>query len=180
MLRKLRPRFPRSLSLRVALALLEIKRVQLSALALSNRLRSGDFAGFYNQCKAVEQTSAGWIALYRADGMQIFNTRAPMGQPITSRVAEIVRKVSQSGKPEITDLFVSRVGGDRIISLLLPVPNSDFVLGGSLPTEHLSKVLQRVVPESWFATLTDRNGVALARSRNAELIVGTRASQEAR
>lgn len=158
---------------------IEIKRAQLSALALSNRLRSADFNGFYEQCKAVEQTAVGWIALYRPDGTQIFNTRAPLGQnPTNSQIADNVRRVSRNGQPETTDLFVSRVGNDFIISLLIPVPGGEYVLGGSLPTEHLSKVLRRVMPENWFATLVDRNGLAMARSRNEQAIVGTKASPD--
>ena len=158
---------------------IEIKRVQLAALALSNRLRTGDLAGFYEQCKAVEQTTAGWIALYRADGAQLFNTRTPLGQSRTSsQIAETVQRVSRSGRAETSDLFVSRVGNDFIISVLLPVPGGEYVLGGSLPTEHLSKVLRRVVPEDWIATLVDRNGVAMARSRNEQTIVGTKASAD--
>lgn len=225
MLRRLRPRLPRSLSLRVALALLafsvmlptliffaiqyraavsekqnevrmqgnslardvandvtyelEIKRVQLVALALSSRLSAGDLAGFYEQCKAAEQATVGRIALFRADGTEVFNTRVPFGQPLTtSQNAELIRKVAQSGQPATTDLFVSRISGDRIVTILQPVPNSDFVLGGAVPIDHLSRVLQRVVPEGWFATLTDPNGIALARSRNADEVVGRRAPAE--
>jgi len=158
---------------------LAIKRAQLSTLATSIQLRAENLRGFYEQSQAVETISAGWIALYRADGTQLLNTRVPFGTTLPkSQFADLIGKVAQSGEPQITDVFASRVGGGYVVSVLVPVSGGEFVLGGAVPAEHLSGVLARVMRDGWLGTLIDRNGVVMARSRSAERLVGKHASEE--
>jgi PAS domain S-box-containing protein len=158
---------------------LAIKQAMLTSLATSKPLREGNFREFYEQCKAVEQTSIGWIALYRVDGTQIFSTRAPFGATENvSQESDFIRKVARSGQPEATDLLVSPVGGAHVVTLFSPVRDTDFVLGGSIPSERLSRGLAKIVSDGWLATIIDRRGFVLARSRNAEQVVGRAASTD--
>jgi len=158
---------------------LAIKEAQLAALALSNRLEAGDVEGFYEQCKAVSRNVNGGIVLYRSDGSEVFNTRRPLDQTERkSQHADLIAQAAREGRSRVTNVFRSRTDNEFVVSLVYPVPGTDYVLGGAIPSRLLSAVLQRAIPHGWLASLVDRDGIALARSRNADQFVGQPASAE--
>jgi PAS domain S-box-containing protein len=160
---------------------LAIKRAQLAALATSQSLRDGDYTAFHAQAKAALKDSQGWVALVRRDGTQLVNTLAPAGTLLDPvRQVDVLQRVLQTGQPEESDLFSSRIAKRFVITVFHPVGFEDLVLGGALPAEHISDVLRTDAPTDRIAVLLDREGRVIARSQKPEDTVGKLASPELR
>jgi PAS domain S-box-containing protein len=160
---------------------LAIKRAQLAALATSQSLRDGDYTAFHAQAKAALKDSQGWVALVRRDGTQLVNTLAPAGTLLDPvRQVDVLQRVLQTGQPEESDLFSSRIAKRYVITVFHPVGFEDLVLGGALPAEHISDVLRTDAPTDRIAVLLDREGRVIARSQKPEDTVGKLASPELR
>jgi PAS domain S-box-containing protein len=151
---------------------ISVKRAQLSTLATSDRLQARDYAGFYLQARESANFVPGWIALFAADGRQIFNTLKPFGSELPrSNFTEIAARVAATGQPETTDLFEGSVSNRLIVALFYPAID-DLVIVGVIPSDFLSGMLRRETPDGWLAALVDRRGVIVARSRGADEYIG--------
>ncbi len=158
-----------------------IKRAQLAALATSQALRDGDYTAFHAQATTALKESQGWVVLLRGDGTQLVNTLTPAGTLLDpGRQTEMLQRVLETGRPEESDLFKTRVGKRSVITIFFPVGYGDLVLSGALPAEYLSEVLGTAVPLDRIVTLLDREGTMIARSQKPELNVGKLASPELR
>ncbi|MDC7785399.1 HWE histidine kinase domain-containing protein [Rhodoplanes sp. TEM] len=152
-----------------------VKKAQLAVLATSPFLATDNLAGFHAQARQSVAAVPGWIVLLGADGRQILNTLEPFGRVLPpSRAPELVHRVVETGACATTDLFRSVLADRYVVTLLCPVPDTDYVLSGSLPIEHLAGVMARQTPGGWLATLVDREGVVIARGDAAGGVSGTR------
>jgi len=96
---------------------ISVKQAQLSALATSPDLSAGNLAGFYTQVRQASLTVPGSIALFSADGAQLFNTLAPFGTPLRKpHNVDIIRKVATTGHCATTNLFKSEMSGRYPVS----------------------------------------------------------------
>jgi PAS domain S-box-containing protein len=167
----------RALSLVVDRELASIQAT-LAALSTSPSLASGDFAAFHSQARAVlEQYPGADIILADANGQQLVNSFVPIGVPLPKRsVPDTVRRLHQTGKPSITNLFRGAVTGRPLISVDVPVFRNGRVvydLALTTPTDHFGIVLsQQHLPSQWVGTIIDGNHVVVARTRLSEELVG--------
>ncbi|MGZ9021119.1 MAG: hypothetical protein ACXW3S_14435, partial [Rhodoplanes sp.] len=151
-----------------------VKQAQLSALVTSPDLRAGNLAGFYAQAQQAAQTVPGWIALFRENGEQLFNTFAPFDATLPhARNPDLILKVSASGRCATTGLFKSDLSQRHLVSLLCPALGTTYVIAGSLPVDHLNSVVRRQTREGWLAVLVDGEGLVIARSDHSEAAIGT-------
>jgi len=156
-----------------------------TALATSPALATGDFATFYKQAHVVIQDFPGCdVNLADATGQQFINSYVPFGTPLPKRhVSDVMRKVFETGKPSITNMFQGALTGRRIFAVEVPV----FIAGQvkydlvfAWPVEHFTTVFsQQGIPPEWTVTIQDANHVLVARSRFPERFVGTSAQPAA-
>ncbi|HEX7985965.1 MAG TPA: response regulator [Duganella sp.] len=149
------------------------------ALANSPSLDSGDIAAFYKQAsKVLRPEFPGFnFVLSDRDSLQLMNTVRPYGQllPDPGSAARI-RKVFETGKPVISDLFIGGALKRPLVAIHVPVLRDGrviYVISTGFVPERLGKVLreQRLPPDRVIAIL-DSQGVIVARTHEAARFVG--------
>ena len=166
----------------------------LETLAASPLLDSSSLESFHElAARAVLGRKGAYIVLFDASGNALLNSSRPFGaalpnplassKPADARYphvplggAEPVRKVLETGKPAISDLFISLVTHAPRIALDVPVLRRGRVhqvLELSLDAERFAQVLQEhnSLPSSVLSIL-DRRGIVIARSLNPAKSVG--------
>ena len=150
-----------------------------TALAASPSIAAGDFASFYKQVQEVLQNNPGWgdVNLARADGQEVVNSYAPYGTPLPKRrVSDVMRRVFETGKPGITNLFQGALTGRRVFAVEIPVlvkGEVTYDLVFAVPAERLAAIFsQQRIPQEWTASILDANKVIVARNRFPERYVG--------
>jgi signal transduction histidine kinase len=151
----------------------------LQALAISEHLDSGELKAFYGQAQRVLKAHPGWntINLVDLSGQQLINLFRPFGAPLpNSGNLPVIRRALDTGEPAISDLFVGPVSGEPIIGITVPVTRGGhlkYVLSAGLDVASLSRLLsESKIDKKWVATITDRKGIILARSRGIEESLG--------
>jgi two-component sensor histidine kinase len=153
-------------------------------LATSPALQTDDFASFRAEAeRAAPGLSGGWLALIDQDGQQLLNLKQPPGATLPRRPPAgmaLQRRAIETGKFQISDVFVGAVLKSAVVTVEIPVFRQD------KPPLELSIVMEPGIflslfeswnlPEGWLAGLIDRNGNFIARSRNHEDTVGKPAS----
>ncbi|MES2563606.1 MAG: sensor histidine kinase, partial [Pseudomonadota bacterium] len=155
----------------------------LRVLANSPSLARRDFAGFYELAKQARTNDNAWILLSDRNASQLLNTRAPFGAPLPRRAApENIKKVMQTRKDLVSDLFVGAFTQKHVLSIDVPVPLDDsqrYVLTQSFFPEHFDIVLrERALPEGWVAAVNDGQGRTITRSARAAEFLGKPISSE--
>jgi PAS domain S-box-containing protein len=153
----------------------------LRALAASEHLQKGNLREFDRTARAVLETQPAWqnIVLCAPDTRQLVNTWTPVGTRLPQAGnPELVRLVFATASPVVSDLFRGRVLQRPIIVAAVPVVRDGapvYVLGAALTTSALTDILvqQKVRPDA-VGTLLDRNKLIIARTRDAERLVGQR------
>ncbi|WP_243362579.1 response regulator [Fundidesulfovibrio terrae] len=167
----------RALSLVVDRELVSIQAA-LTALATSPSLDTGDMAAFHAQVREVLQSYPGSdIIMADVSGQQIINSYLPFGAPLPKRNnPEGVRRVFETGVPNISGLFKGAVTGRALISVDAPVKDGDRVvydLGMSVPSSRFDSILAlQQFPADWVGTIVDANSVIVARTLDPEQSVG--------
>jgi signal transduction histidine kinase/ActR/RegA family two-component response regulator len=176
----------------------EIKasRSMLETLAASAYLDTGDLKAFYDLCvRAIEGRKDEYIILFDRSGQQLVNSSRPFGAPLPNplvgarvvgadaRYPELpvggaapVRKVLETGKPVVSDLFVSLVTKRPRISVDVPVIRSGavrYVLELSFdPDTFTQLLLNHHLPADSVAIILDGKGLAIARNLDPAARVG--------
>jgi PAS domain S-box-containing protein len=155
----------------------------LKALANSPSLQDGNLEAFYTQAKLTLAPAKRNAVLMETSGRQLVNTRLPWGTPLpyTQRNnSHFARIVAQSRQTNVSDLFVGTVSGEHLVSVSVPVFRSDevaYVLVLSMQTaEFFSLLRQSQLPHEWFAAISDRKGMIIARTAAHDEFVGKRIS----
>jgi PAS domain S-box-containing protein len=155
----------------------------LGALATSKHLDTGDLRAFYDGAQRVLRAQSAWstINLFNAAGQQLINLARPFGAPLPdSRALADVRQALDTGRPAISDLFVGLVLKTQVVGIAVPVRRQGalkYVLGARLKTELLNRLLAASgLPAESVATLIDRKGTIVARTRDIERLLGTPAT----
>jgi len=171
-------------------------RAILETLASSPLLDSGDLKTFHARCvRAMEGRGGAYVILFDASGKPLLNSSRPFGSALPSALqatqpvvfdpryrevpmggAENVRRVVSTGKPYISDLFVSLVTLEPRIGLDIPVVRDGglrYVLELSLDPAQFSRLLaEQTAPDSSMVAIVDRQGIAIASSISASSNVG--------
>jgi len=154
---------------------LETKEGVLQALAHSPALARGDFDTFYRHARQLAPTEETAIILLAPDGRQLLNTRAELGAPLPTRrasnVEDLIRRVGVD-HTLVSDLFVSSLGHHQDFAIQVPVRIDGairYYLSMGVHAASLQKMLgEQRFPAEWLATVVDRNGRIVARSRDAD------------
>lgn len=156
----------------------------LRTLANSGALREGDYRRFYEYARRVAPVEYSTVVISEADGSQLLNTRRPFGSPLSQGNSGLVEMRRKAGAQAtlISNLFVGRSDRQYSFAVQVPVEQNGRIerfLGMSLNASRLQPLLsQHTMPEGWIASIVDREGVVIARSRNAEAIVGRKVSDK--
>jgi PAS domain S-box-containing protein len=151
----------------------------LQALATSKYLDSVDLELFYEQSQRALTAHENWatIALSDSKGQQLLNLRRPFGAPLPfSGNLPVVRRTLDTGQPAISDLSLSSVSKAPIVGITVPVMRGGvlkYVLGAGLDVSALTRLLSEgKLPPDVVATIFDRQGITVARTRGIEQWLG--------
>lgn len=146
----------------------------LNALASSPALTDGDLKAFYNQAIAAQEVSGNQIVLTSRGGKQLLNTRVPWGTELPPTSSDDWKDVVESGKSQVSDV---RRGGDApTFSISVPVKRGAktiYALSASIAPQRILEIFELAkLDPGWVATVTDRTGIVVARSKDFEKHVG--------
>lgn len=145
-------------------------------LAESQMITSGDFAGFHRKASSTLPIVHGTVAILAdASGRQIVNTLHEFGAPLPPvDDQQTARKVIETGRPAISDLFGGEAPGRRQIAIYVPVTREgqvQYTLAIGISPAKLVKLLRRQrLPEKWAAAIIDSSDVIVAHSLDSSRI----------
>jgi signal transduction histidine kinase/CheY-like chemotaxis protein len=158
---------------------LQKKEEVLRALAASPALATGHLSDFYVHAKSVVPSPESAVILSDLTWRQLLNTRRPFGSELPLRSAANLDQLAArygTGRALVSDVFMSQVAKRHDFAIMVPVKvdnTARYMLTMGVHATALQPLLLRQrLPEAWLATLVDRNGVVVARTRNPELYVG--------
>ena len=151
----------------------------LKTLALSPRLAAGDLPGFDRLARREVGGPGRWVVLADDQGRPLVDTSLPLGAPLPRTPSPLFqadrREVDDRGL-YISDLIPGSPGQRPAVGVVTPAPRPDrptWRLAVALDPSMLEKtVLKQRLPPHWYATLHDRNGRVIARSRESARWVG--------
>ena len=158
----------------------------LQVLALTDRLRDGDFEGFRGIATGFldQYGKDGVILVADREGRQLFSSVTPDTASLPMRNnREIVERVFSSRTPQYSNLFLGAVKKTKIVTVEVPVFRDGVVIydiSFSPPIAMLQSILEKQRPnEDWTLSLIDADGIVFARVPNPEATVGRRATPSA-
>jgi PAS domain S-box-containing protein len=155
----------------------------LSALAESRALDGPDLQPFYVEARRVVPTQPAWLTLIllRPDGQQVVNTNVEWGTPLPIVLEpESFHRVVESKRPAVGSLTQGKLLPGFGFSVRVPVMRGGevrYVLTAVSTPDSLAGVVGLNDPSNveWSRAIIDSQGVVVARSREPERFVGTRA-----
>ncbi len=145
-----------------------------TALAISHFLQNGQLEQFHRQAVEVARQLNIQIVLRDAQtDRYLLNTAFPWGAPLPQVAPDPVRDVSEqsvsSGKPSVSGVIFDQLVKQYLVAVLLPVTHDGritYFLCVGLPLDNFARLLDRLqLDDSWIATIVDRTGVIVARSK---------------
>lgn len=168
----------RALALLVANEL-EKKEEVLRALAASPALAGGRMFNFYEHARTVVPPPNATVVLFDLESRQLLNTRRPFGSALPPGTASNIAALRKQYGPQravVSDLFIGNVARrlDFAIEVPVTIDNSlRYMLAMGVGVGTMQTLLMRQhLPANWLATIVDRNGVVVARTRYPERFVG--------
>ncbi|HSV53399.1 MAG TPA: sensor domain-containing diguanylate cyclase [Burkholderiaceae bacterium] len=150
----------------------------LLALSTSHRLATGDLAGFHRRAvDALANVRADSILVMDRTGQILLSTRLPYGDPLP-KVADpsLLRRILETGKPGVSDLFMGPIANRRIYTIGVPVKLENSIaysLNATFTSQQLMALLQaHGLPATWRVVITDSTGSIVARSHEIEKYLG--------
>jgi len=145
---------------------------RLQALGTSPYLAEGDMRRFYDQAKTATSGQDSWIVVFDREGQQVVNTRVGFGAPLPRRThPERGLETMRSGKTRVTDLMMGPVAKQPVISVELPVPHGEgqrYIISQAFLAQYFNHAFNLPgIPPSWVIGIFGRDGITIARNRNA-------------
>lgn len=153
-------------------------RAALQTLATSPDLAKGDFAGFHAQARQVAKLFAeADIILADQSGQQVVNTYRAWGEKLPRRNApDLVRRVFETAKPAVGDVFLGALTGRALVAHDVPViigGKVAFDLSMTIPADRLGASLERLkLPPGWSGLILDRNRKVAGQTGGDPSLVG--------
>lgn len=154
----------------------------LHTLATAPTLAAGDLTGFEAQMRALAaaQFAGEPLALTLPDGTQSINTAWPPGTRRNGAPPPAAaRETLATARTVISDLHPGPASGTPTVLVVVPVPGpggeppAAYVLHASLPLPRLGRILtEQGLPKGRNASVLDRRGLIVARTRRPEEAVG--------
>ena len=150
----------------------------LDTLALSDRLRAHDYAGFHATASQAVQRAGTFIAVSDATGQQLVNTRVPFGTPLPSPpVPDAQRTAQLGGASYVSDITLGSISHKWVYGISIPIDLDGLPHGMMtmvVDADHLIPILDGLyLPPSWITGISDRQGRIIGRSTDQQLFVGT-------
>ena len=156
----------------------------LAGLSTSSALTSGDLSAFEREARQAAQGGAGWIMLSAFDGRQLVNTLAAPGAPLPHGALPPQTLVMlRQGRTVVSNLTQGMLSRGPIIAIDRPVlvRGEPHILSYIQNPRALHSIFEaQHVPRSWTASIVDRNGRLVARSRDHDRMIGRHASPDMR
>jgi signal transduction histidine kinase len=165
---------------------------ELMVLTHFDPAQMDQFASMARSSAKVVGGAPSWITLIDASGREIFNTlRSQDTARLEPDNVGIAQAVIETGRPSISNVFVSTLVPRAVVAIAVPVIRSGkvkYVLQMTLPIDQFAAVLQRAnLPAGWLAVVVDRQGSFVARrplnepgrSTQSALVDNMRQSDEA-
>lgn len=153
-------------------------RTALQALATSPYLAAGDLAAFHRQsCEALPEMPGNNVVVSDASGQQLLNTLRPFGESLPRHANQgQLRRVFETGRPVISDLYIGAVTRRPLVGIDVPVRRDGQVVYdismGIFP-DRLGEILRRQeLPPGWVGAVFDSRGTIVARTHDADRYVG--------
>lgn len=141
-------------------------------LAASDSLTRGDFDRFQREASELMPLLQGYLVVVSdTAGHQVVNTMHPNGLALPpASNAATRRKVFETGKPTVSDLFVGETSGRQAIAVYVPVTRDStvkYTLAVGIPPSKMAELLQRQnLPQGWAAAIVDSSDIIVAHSRD--------------
>lgn len=151
--------------------------------AANPTLQTGGFREFHQWATALVDKAGGHFFVVDRKGRQLVNTRFPFERelPTFSAMTSVDRTFAAAG-PVFTDLFVSKLSGQLVFDVVVPViveGEPTYALVFTPAVAYMQTLLdQHAIPSGWFAAIIDGNGRIVARSASPEVFVGRYSSTE--
>ncbi len=164
----------------------ELARREAVAHTLSNSptLTNGDLAGFYEYARAIAPMRDTVIVLHDVSGRQLVNTRLPFGSPLPPSSLNPQREAAGPLATVVSNVYFAPVGRQFSFAVQVPVVRQQqviYYLSVAGYASNLQGVFQdQGLTPGWVASILDREGVFVARSRDAERFVGKPANDRLR
>ena len=184
--RKSRAQYERNVmhTVRALVSTLDSKMLRAQAIAQTlstlDAMAAGDFERVHRQAReALGLAGTGMAAVLRdARGQQLLNTGVAYGAPLPLDSSAQLAEVFASGRPAISNLFISHLTKRPTASIDVPVMVDGrvaYVLSVRIRPDYFNDMLTpKSVPEGARASVIDRGGVIFARNLSPELFVGRR------
>ncbi len=157
----------------------------LSALGNSPHLQNDNLASFYKEALAVDHQPYVWTLLFDEEGTQKLNTSLPFGTPsppASQQARERVSQVLSTGRPLVTDLFIGPVTKRLITTVYVRAKAASarpYVVAQAFAVDRWRKTaLQPRGQADWIVAVLDRQGRFIARSHQADSLLGQSARPE--
>ena len=150
----------------------------LDTLALSDRLKNRDYAGFHAAAALAVKRAGTFIAVSDATGQQLVNTRVAFGTPLPKPpVPEAQRSALLGGIPYVSDIVLGSISHKWVFGISIPL-NLDGLPHGMMTmvvdADHYLPMMNGLfLPPRWFTGISDRQGQIVARSVGQAAFVGS-------
>lgn len=150
----------------------------LQTLISSRSLAGEDYAGFHARATRSLRDKGG-VILIDSEGRQLVNTFLPFGQaPRLTGSPEMLERVRQTRRPVVSNLFTGLASREVVFNIAIPILEGDqlrYVLSLALrPSAFQPLLAGQGLPPEWNSTISDGNGLIVARTRDDGRLVGTR------
>lgn len=151
-------------------------RSQLFVVANADELEPGNFAALYARASASLGQRGMAVVLSQPDGKEVLDTRMPLGAALPDNPdREAIRRVADTGVPYVSDLTVSPVTHAPDVMINVPLMQQGkvaYVASLDVMPSVEAILARQQLPPSWIATISDRRGYTLARTRDPEQYIG--------
>jgi diguanylate cyclase (GGDEF)-like protein len=154
----------------------------LNALGTSHSLSTSGLEGFHARAvEALKGMRVDSIVVADTSGQLLLSTRRPYGEPLPRMAnARQLKRVLESGKPAVSDLYLGAISGSFVYTVSVPVKRGGaplYLLNASSAPSRLSGILTaQKLPDSWRAAIIDGSGTIVARTHELEKYIGKKAS----
>lgn len=167
----------------------ELIKAQFTVMTLSKSesLTTHNLGAFYRQASEVATAvGAGHnFVLSDVQGWQLLNTARPPTDTLPRHGnPEQFSKVTQTGRPVISNLYTGAVLKRPLVSIDVPVMQDGklvYVLSVGLLTEQFNTLLtEQKLPDGWIATVLDAQDTVVARNLSPAKMIARKATDDLR
>lgn len=159
-----------------------------AALGASLDIRSGDFLAFREVAELFLKTQPNWsnINLALPSGQQVVNLQRTQGTPLHSvaGVDDSLERIHKTRAPVVSDIAFGTATQKWDIAVRVPVIRDGdikYILSVVVEPESIAELLvAQGLPADWVGAVVDRKGRIIARTKDAQALIGQPASQTLR